>query len=113
MKIIKGSIESGEYIHFKSKEECDAFKNVYRRNYTFGNTCCTGKGVKIVDSDEHSITSIRREWKKIWKVEQLKKEEAARVIQKFWKEHAWNPQFSLCRRLYFNRLEEFGIRFMD
>ena len=47
MDFNKSDTDKEFYIHFKSKELCETFK----QNYTkpIGHTCCSGKGCKLLD----------------------------------------------------------------
>ena len=105
------------YIHFESPEGCQKFKES-NLQYEFGNSCCSGKGVEILNINSDEINSIRRkweEWKKVYQnaIENLRRKRAARIIKEAWTKYAWDPKFSLCRRLYIQRMENIGVNYED
>jgi hypothetical protein len=44
---------SGYFIHFNTKLECDRFKSVF--NGTIEHSCCSGKGVKVISFNLNPI----------------------------------------------------------
>ena len=48
--------EDNFYIHFKTIDECDNFKNIMK-NCIFGDKCCYGRGVHFKSHDGIKITS--------------------------------------------------------
>lgn len=115
MNFITDISTRGYYIHFESPEGCQKFKEL-NLQYEFGNTCCSGKGVQILNVNSDDMNSIRRKWKgfmnaKDKAIENLRRKRAARIIKEAWTKYAWDPQFSLCRRLYIQRMEAIGVNY--